>query len=152
MFVSALRLTFPGLLEASDEQTQRRISEMQPRFSKTSHPAIEKVPEQDRFFEMEAINQLIQVHITEIRALVLQYMVRKAFFQHAPKKNVARLARMSDLLIGDEARHIEYSAEIFEHYASRSGQADYFYQCFEDRLRDFNLLTQEELEREGVSL
>jgi hypothetical protein len=125
---------------------------MQPRFSKTNHPVIKKAPEQDRFFEKESINQLIQVHITEIRALVLQYMVRKAFIQHAPSKHAARLSRMSDLLIGDEARHIEYSADIFEHYASRDGQADYFFHCFEDRLRDFNLLTQEELEREGVSL
>lgn len=152
MFVAALRLTFPGLLEGADPETQRRIDGMQPRFSSHRHPSIAKVPEQERFFEKESINQLIQVHITEIRALVLQYMVRKAFIRHAPACHGDRLLRMSDLLIADEARHIDYSAEIFEHYASCDGQADYFFHCFEDRLRDFNLLTQEELEREGVSL
>lgn len=152
MFVSALRWTFPGLLEGADQETRDKVAQMQPHYSRTRHPVIEKAPEGERYFEKESINELIQVHITEIRALVLQYMVRKAFLRHAPTDNVDRLLRVSDRLILDEAKHIDYSAEIFEHYAARDGNAEFFFQCFEDRLRDFNALTQEELEREGISL
>jgi hypothetical protein len=152
MFVTALKLTFPGLLEGEDSETQVRIEQMQPRYSQSRHPPIEKAPEHQRLFEKESINELIQVHITEIRALVLQYVVRQALIKHAPDQSHSRLVRISDRLISDEIRHIDYSAEIFEHYASRDGNADYFFQCFEDRLRDFNLMTQEELDREGVTL
>lgn len=152
MFVSALRLTFPGVLDEADEATREKIAQMQPRFSGQRHPPIEKVPVDERYFEKESINELIQVHITETRALVLQYMVRRAFQLHAPARNMDRLMRISDCLISDEARHIDYSAEIFEHYAARDGNADYFFQCFEDRLCEFNALTLEELEREGLSL
>lgn len=152
MFVAALRLTFPGVLDQADISTQQRIDLMQPRFTSLRHPPIDKAPEQERYFEKESINELVQVHITEIRALVLQYMVRKAFIRHAPAANLDRLLCMSDRLIADEARHIDYSAEIFEHYASRDGNEAYFFQCFEDRLKDFNALTQEELEREGAVL
>ncbi len=152
MFISALKLTFPNVLDHVDEQTKIKIDEMQPKYSSAHHPEIEKVPYEERLFEVESINQLVQVHITEIRALVLQYMVREAFIKHAPEHNRQKLMNISDILIRDEARHINYSADIFEHYASITGNKDYFYQIFEDRLRDFNLLTQEEIDREEIEL
>lgn len=79
-------------------------------------------------------------------------MVRDALIQHSPDTNIKRLMLFSDSLIKDEARHIKYSAEIFENYASRDNNKDFFYQMFEDRLRDFNELTKEELDREEIDL
>ncbi|MBI6547535.1 hypothetical protein [Xenorhabdus lircayensis] len=152
MFITALKLTFPGVLDHVDDETRKKIDEMQPKYSLARHPPIEKVPFEERLFELESIDQLIQVHITEIRALVLQYMVREAFIKHAPEKNLQKLMNISDILIRDEARHINYSAEIFEHYATIPGNKDYFFQTFEDRLNDFNLLTQEEIDREEIEL
>lgn len=150
MFISILNLTYPEL--KIDEKTQKRIDEMQPKFTTFNHPEINKVSKEERFFELESINELVQVHITEIRALVLQYMVREALIFHAPEKNRERLMMFSNSLIKDEVKHIKYSAEIFEHYAAKDGNRDFFYQMFEDRLYDFNELTQEELEREEIDL
>ncbi|MGJ0580729.1 hypothetical protein ACR71G_22490 [Xenorhabdus bovienii] len=79
-------------------------------------------------------------------------MVRDALIKHAPERNRQKLMNISDILIRDEARHINYSAEIFDHYASIPGNQDYFFQTFEDRLNDFNLLTQEEIDREEIEL
>ncbi|MEZ8025788.1 hypothetical protein [Enterovibrio norvegicus] len=150
MFISMLNLVYPGL--DLDHDTLSKIDDMQPKFTPTQHPDIAKVPEEERLFELESINELVQVHITEIRALVLQYMVRDALLKHAPEESHARLKKFSDSLIRDEAKHINYSAEIFEDYASRGNNKDFFYQMFEDRLCDFNELTKIELEREDIEL
>jgi len=150
MFITILGLVFPGVLDSVDQETARKIDQMQPRFTQEKHPAIQKVTAEERLFELETINELIQVHITEIRALVLQYMVREAMKRHAPADNLPRLLRMSDSLIADEARHIQYSAEIFENYAVQN--KDMFFEMFEARLHDFNELTKEELAREELEL
>ena len=122
-------------------------------FHQNNQLPIQKVDFSERLFEIESINELIQVHITEIRALVLQYMVRKAFLKHAPKNNLERLIRISDSLISDEARHINYSAEIFEHYANKSSlNKELFFFLFEQRMKDFNQLTELEIEREEIEL
>jgi hypothetical protein len=150
MFITMLGLTFPSAVEQIDEETKSRIRTMQPHYSKNAHPPIFKPPPNERLFEIESISQLVQVHITEIRALVLQYMVRDALLKHAPEKNIKRLLKMSDSLISDEARHIAYSAEIFEDYSLNN--KDFFFSVFEKHLADFNDLTQEELARELLDL
>ena len=152
MFITALELVFPNVLNTVDDDTKSKIAQMQPNYHKKS-PPIQKVREEDRLFEIESINELIQVHITEIRALVLQYMVRKAFLKHSPNENVARLMKISNSLITDEARHINYSAEIFEHYANKSKlNSELFFFLFEQRMKDFNELTLMEIEREEIEL
>lgn len=150
MFVTILGLTFPSDVAEIDKDTHEKIYNMQPRYSKKAHPPILKCTLEERLFEVESINELVQVHITEIRALVLQYMVRAALIRHAPEKNLKRLMQMSDSLITDEARHISYSAEIFEAYSKK--HPDFFFSVFEKHLRDFNELTQEELARENLEL
>ncbi|MGJ0580730.1 hypothetical protein ACR71G_22495 [Xenorhabdus bovienii] len=39
-----------------DDETRRKIDEMQPKYSSANHPPIEKVPFEARLFELESIN------------------------------------------------------------------------------------------------
>lgn len=150
MFISALDLVFPGLRQASGKDVQVQIAALQPRYSQYKHPEIIKSALEDRLFEVDSIKELIQVHITEIRALVLQYMLRNVMLAHAPKENAQRLVRISDSLIADEGRHIYYSARIFENYAASN--RDMFFHYFEFYMQRFNELTLEELSREELEL
>jgi hypothetical protein len=152
LFIAALRMTFPGALESQTRQTRERIHAMQP-FLDTTAPPATPVDTFNQLDERCAINELVQVHITEIRALILQYRVRDALQRHAPADKQPALLRMSDRLIADEARHIQYSAAIFEAHANEGpSHHDWLYDRFEQGLLTFNQVTLEELDRESISL
>jgi ribonucleotide reductase beta subunit family protein with ferritin-like domain len=149
MFVRMLALVFPDA--AMDSATVQRVDALQPKYSQERHPPIALVPDAEQLVGERLLNELIQVHITEIRALVLQFLLREMILTYAPDRNRERLERYTSTLIRDEARHIEYTAAIFES-ASRTGHRDFLFTTFEARLRDFNDLTMIELERENVTI
>lgn len=144
MFVSMLHLTFPGI--AIDDVAAKRISEQQPRLGPGNLPPDERLPAHECLSEEAALNELIQVHITEIRALVLQYLLRSVIRVYTPSQNLPRMEMFTGSLIRDEAAHIAYTAAIFEKAATQ--HQDLLMQLFEDRTKDFNDLTMIEFERE----
>ena len=149
MFIRMLELTFSQLdLPA---ESKANLDKLQPKYSKSRHPAIEKRPKEELILGREALNEIIQVHITEIRALVLQFLVRPVLFAYAPQESHAILKSASDILIRDEARHIGYSAKFFED-AADAGEADFLMAAFEYQTAKFNDLTMEEFERDKVEL
>ncbi|MHC6157656.1 hypothetical protein ACVSQB_38540 [Bradyrhizobium elkanii] len=149
MFVRMLRLTFHGI-ELTAE-TERSLDQLQPKYNRQKHPPIAKRPPEELIMGREALNEIIQVHITEIRALILQFLLRPVMLTYAPETSQKILASASDVLIRDESRHIRYSAEFFED-AARAGERDFLFDAFEYQTRKFNDLTMEELEREQVEL
>jgi hypothetical protein len=63
------------------------------------------------------MEELIQGNFTEIRALILQLLLRPVMQAYAPPEHREKLLRVSDRLIHDETKHIEYSARFIEKYA-----------------------------------
>ncbi|MEA2823029.1 MAG: hypothetical protein QOJ86_5033 [Bradyrhizobium sp.] len=149
MFIRMLRLTFPGI--ELDAKTEKSLDGLQPKYTRRVHPPIEKRPPDELILGREALNEIIQVHITEIRALILQFLLRPAMLAYAPESSTGVLTSASDVLIRDESRHIRYSAEFFED-AARAGERDFLFAAFEHQTRKFNDLTMEELERDQVEL
>lgn len=145
MFVSMLKLTFPGI--SIDEKTAQRIEDQQPRFSRSNLPREDRLPVEMRLTEDAALNELVQVHITEIRALVLQYLLRSVIEVYVPAQNRKRISMFTTSLIRDEAAHIQYTAKIFD-AAAQAGKLDFLTNLFEARVRDFNDLTLLEFERD----
>lgn len=145
MFVSMLHLTFPGL--SMDAGTEERIRMQQPRYSRDNLPGARRVAPECRMSSDDSISELVGVHLTEIRALVLQYLLRSVIRVYAPVPSEKRLGMFCASLIRDEARHIDYTARIFEALANE-GRADQLADMFEKRVREFNDLTMIELERE----
>ena len=146
MFISMLHLTFPNI--SIDEATRIRIANQQPRFSSNNLPDDERQPPDRRLQEDSTLNELVQVHITEIRALVLQFLLRSVIRVYAPPQSSQRLEMFTSSLIRDEAAHIAYTAAIFQTAAS-NGRDDFLNAVFEARVKDFNDLTMVELEREN---
>lgn len=145
MFVSMLHLTFPGL--SMDAVTEERIRTQQPRYSRHNLPGARRLEPEHRMSPDDSISELVGVHLTEIRALVLQYLLRAVIEVYAPASSEKRIGMFCASLIRDEARHIDYTAGIFEALA-REGQADLLAEMFQKRIREFNDLTMIELERE----
>jgi len=149
MFVRMLCLTFPGLHIPAEDRL--RIEERQPRFTRSHHPPIERPAAHGGVSDEEALTELMKVHITEIRALVLQLLLRPVLLAYAPDANRRVLRSASDVLIRDETRHIAYSATFFSQAAER-GLADFIFDTFEREARAFDDLTLEELEREQIEI
>jgi hypothetical protein len=149
MFIRMLQLTFPNI--ELDEHSRKNLDKLQPKYTRKNHPPTEKRPSEELLLGREALNELIQVHITEIRALILQFLLRPAMLAYAPESSRKTLMSASDVLIRDESRHIRYSAEFFED-AARSGETEFLFDAFEFQTRQFNDLTMEELERDQVEL
>lgn len=145
MFISMLHLTFPGL--QIEEAERQRIAQQQPHYSATNLPPGERWEPASRMSEGDTFNELVGIHLTEIRALVLQLLLRPVVQAYAPGASQKRLAMFSSSLIRDEAKHIDYTAHIFEQ-AAAAGHTDQLTELFELRVQDFNDLTMQELERE----
>ena len=149
MFIKMLEHTFPGI--EYDQETRKALDEIQPRFTKNKPPPLEEYEPEELLLDHDALDELIQVHITEIRALVLQFLLRPVLLTYAPDNKVKLLEKFSDVLISDEARHIRYTAEFFED-AANSGNKDFLFSAFEKHVGTFNDLTLEELEQEIVEI
>lgn len=149
MFIVMLKLVFPGA--TIDDTTEQTLDALQPHFSLNNHPPIEMSPPDELYYGEKLLNELIQIHITEIRALVLQHLLRPTLLAYASDTSQVRLDAMTRSLIRDESRHIEYTARIFES-AAESGSRDFLFNTFERCLREFNDLTMVEFEREQVSI
>jgi hypothetical protein len=65
---------------------------------------------------------------------------------HCAPERRQRLTRILDALLLDETRHIAYTAALIEEFAS-SGEAELVKRLMQERLSDFNAITNEDLGR-----
>jgi hypothetical protein len=65
---------------------------------------------------------------------------------HCAADRRERLMRILDTLLFDETRHIAYTAALIENFA-RNGRAEPVKRLMQERLADFNAITNEELGR-----
>ena len=149
MFVKMLKLVFPTA--TIDDATESTLDALQPRYSRHSHPPTEMAPEHEIFSHERMLRELVGVQFTEIRALILQFLLRPTVLAYSPDISRKRLEGFTSVLIRDESRHIEYVAQIIEQESSK-GHADLLFELFEQSLREFNELTMIELERDKISI
>jgi hypothetical protein len=120
MFSGLLDALFPGTIGA---RLRAELEAMSPGYSKKSHPPMDRPPPELALAQTVVIDELIQVNYVEIRALVLQLLLRPVLVAYAPPEEQARFVRASDALIRDETRHIAYSAHCIEQEIRRGGKS-----------------------------
>ena len=149
LFIVMLKLVFPKALE--DEELSASVQGLYPGYTLITPPEFEPVPPEDQIDGEEALDELIQVHLTEIRAIVLQHLLKGAIMAHAPVEVRDKISRFVESLIRDEARHIEYTARIFEQ-AANDGHEEFVYERLAKRQNELNDLSYEELEYDKIMI
>lgn len=116
MFVGVLDLIFPSVVEAPFRE---RLKEMSPGYTVRTHPPTTPADPSEVMHSHRVMEELIQGNFTEIRALILQLLLRPVMQAYAPPEHRQKLLRVSDRLIHDETKHIEYGARFIEQYAQQ---------------------------------
>ena len=148
MFITMLDMLFPTEMDA---EFRTQLKAFSPGYTKQNHPPTEPPFPDQIMDEQTVIDELIQVNMVEIRALVLQLLLRPVLQAYAESENRPKLARMCDILIHDETKHIEYSAYCIEDYIKR-GNREWVREMMIDRQASVNQICLEEVEVEGVVL
>jgi len=91
-----------------------------------------------------SLDDLLQMNIAEIRTTIHHIMQRAALTAHCPVENLPRMTTILDSLFHDELHHVSYTAVLIERRAG-SLAADQLSALFSRRVRDFNRITNEEL-------
>jgi hypothetical protein len=139
-YLAMLDLTFPGVVES---EFRAKLTSLSPGYTQRSR------------FEPHAgspyasavtLDDLIQMNIAEIRTLVHHLIQRPMLLSYCAPERRHRLALLHDRLRLDEARHIGYTAALIEEFAQR-GKADAVKRLMQERMNDFNAITNEDLGR-----
>jgi hypothetical protein len=146
MFVGILDLLFPSAIEAGFRAT---LKELSPGYTPKTHPPTGVVVSEVMSME-RVMDELIQGNFTEIRALILQLLLRPMLQAYARPEERQKLLRVSDALIRDEVRHIEYSARFIEEYAI--GNREWVRATMLDRMRAVNDVSLQEVSYEGLPI
>ncbi len=146
MFATLLELLFPTQLEA---ETREQVKGFCPGY----HPGDLKyaVTEIDRVNDVVTIDRLIQINLLEIRALILQLLLRPVLLAYAQPQDLEQVRRMCDRFIYDETQHIAYSADCISNYATW-GDRDWLRDRFIYRQSTVNLIFSEEIDRGSIVL
>jgi ribonucleotide reductase beta subunit family protein with ferritin-like domain len=113
MFVSLLNILFPTKIEA---EFRNKLQAFSPEYYPHKHPLIEQPTSDNLANEKQVMDEIIQINILEIRALVLQLLLRPVLQAYAQPEDLAKVTQMSDVLIFDETKHIEYSSYCIGKY------------------------------------
>ena len=139
-YVAMLDLAFPGVV---DDACHARLTALSPSFTRRS-------PLEPRdgspYASPITVDDLIQMNIAEIRTLVHHLLQRPVLLGYCAPERRRRLAHLLDALRLDEIRHIAYTAGLIEEFA-RSGEAGAVKQLMQQRVSDFNAITNQDLGR-----
>lgn len=134
-YVAMLNLAFPRAL---DTESLNELLSLFPKFAGSD------APERTRSApKLRVVDELIQMNIGEIRTRVHQLLLRPVILAVCPGERRDRLERLLDELLGDETRHIQYTARLIE----RDCKFDphYVTDTFLRRVEEFNRITLEEV-------
>ncbi len=134
MFVALVNILFPTQLE-TDFWVQ--LQDLSPDYYHHKHPTTEPPLVSDRsqarsldnsssghlILDTEKVmDEIIKINLLEIRALILQLLLRPVLQAYATPENLAKVTTMSDVFIYDETKHIEYSAYCIGKYIQQGNQ------------------------------
>lgn len=138
MFSAAVLRTFPSL---DCEDLSRELYANAPDLDHLDVAAFAlDTPSDD-----ELLNSILLINLFEIKALLLGLMTKPLIVAHAPQDRRGALGRMMDTILGDEARHILYSADFLE-AKCRHGQRAEVASGLHEHQATLNLLTLKDLE------
>jgi hypothetical protein len=139
-YLAMLDLTFPGVV---DNELHAQLTSLSPGYTRQS-PL--EPHEGSAYASAITLDDLIQMNIAEIRTLVHHLLQRPMLLGHCAPERRRRLARLHDRLRLDEVRHIGYTAALIEEFADR-GEAGAVKRLMQERMSDFNTITNEDLGR-----
>jgi len=116
IFASLLVGVFPQL---EDTALREKLAGMAPRLKSRGYGSTVGFGAVDEGLLSSAI--LINLH--EVKALVLEHLLRPLALAHAPEANRGKIGRQLQVLIEDEVQHIRYSAEYIRHAAASGWDA-----------------------------
>lgn len=139
-YVAMLELTFPDVV---DDDFHAQLTTLSPGYTQRS--PLE--PHQGSPYASPiTVDDLIQMNIAEIRTLVHHLLQRPVLLGYCAPERRRRLASLLDALRFDEIRHIAYTAALIEEFARR-GEAEAVKRLMQERMSDFNALTNQDLGR-----
>jgi hypothetical protein len=136
-YVAMLDLAFPGVV---DDEFHAQLTRAVPRL----YPAKPARAPRDSPYDPITLDDLIQMNIAEIRTLVHHLLQRPVLLGYCAPERRRRLARVLDSLRRDEIGHIGYTAALIEESA-RHGEADVVKRLMQQRMSDFNAITNQDL-------
>jgi hypothetical protein len=136
LYISMLGIAFP---EAVDKSIIAECNKLSPGYTSDDEP--DKLPAAT---ESQVLDELIQMNIGKIRTRIHQLLLRPVIMSHCPPEGRAKLQRILDSLLGDETRHIEYTARLIEK-AMAEKSAGFVRNTMKQRLEEFNQITLEEV-------
>lgn len=142
LYLALLDLTFPG---AAQPAFREELNKLSPRFTlKQELAAVPGSP----YAKKPTIDDFLQMNIAEIRTTIHHIMQRPALSRHCSPAQQKRVTSIQDSLLGDELKHVAYTAVLIEHIAG-GRPWERVSGLFRQRFRDFNRITMNEL-GEGV--
>jgi hypothetical protein len=139
-YVAMLDLTFPDIV---DDEFHAQLTSLSPGYTERS-PL--EAHEGSRYASAITLDDLIQMNIAEIRTLVHHILQRPILLGYCTPDRRHRLSRLHDRLRQDELLHISYTAALIDEFA-RCGQAAVVNRLMQERMSDFNAITNEDLGR-----
>lgn len=129
--------------DAVDPSFRRELNQLSPGYS-MDQPlvAVDGSP----YARAPSLDDFLQMNIAEIRTTLHHTMQRSALAMHCPPDRLPRATTILDSLLHDELYHVSYTAVLIESHARGAG-ANHLAVLLGRRLRDFNLMTIEELDR-----
>lgn len=145
MFVALLNILFPTQIEAD---FRRELNGLSPDYYHHKHPSKEPVSDDQMMSLEHVMDQIVQINLLEIRALILQLLLRPVVQAYATPQDLPKVTVMCDLLIYDETKHIEYSAYCINKYMEQ-GNESWVRQMIIDRQKTVNDMFLEGVELEN---
>jgi hypothetical protein len=137
-YIALLDLAFPGVVEKT---LHAELGSLSPGYTRKS---AREPHDRSPFARPITLDDLIQMNIAEIRTLIHHMLQRPMLLGHCATDRQYRLISILDALLADETRHIAYTGSLIETFA-RNGDAQLVTRLMQERLADFNAITQNEL-------
>lgn len=141
-YLSFVDLALPGAISRSFRSELRQLS---PGYAMAQDLF---VVEGSPYGRPPTIDDFVQVNIAEIRTTIHHLLQRRALLEHADPKVHPRLLKTLDRLLGDELRHVGYTAMLIEKLTADL-DPDRLVRLFCKRFSEFNALTVDQL-GEGI--
>lgn len=138
IYLALLDLAFPG---AVSREFRTELRQLSPHFSMQQDPA--PLPGSP-YAKLPTIDDFLQMNIAEIRTAIHHIMQRPELAKHGPPENLEKITKLHDALLGDELRHIAYTAVLIDEMG-KDADPERLTALFCKRLHDFNTITTEEL-------
>jgi hypothetical protein len=139
-YVAMLDLAFPGVV---DHEFHAQLTTLSPGY--TPRSALQS-QEGSPYASPITLDDLIQMNIAETRTLVHHLLQRPVLLGYCAPERRRRLTHLLEALRLDEIRHIAYTAALIEEFA-QSGEADAVNRLMQERMSDFNVITNQDLGR-----